>query len=396
MNTNNAKFLRTANRYIVLMAILEHSSLTIEEMIRITNLSRPTVLEILKNLTADGLVTKSGKAATAVGRQPVTYSINDAHFFAMGIDTDFPETHLAISNLSGDLIYSSTKMIPIDTPAEGIVAKLVELIEYSIEDSGIAREEIIGLGLGAPAIINAPRNLAVKISKIPSWQNIDIAAYIQEKTGIYTSVHNDAHLLGLIERKYRKLQNESFIYITHRSGVGSAVFINGEMYDGSFGNSGYLGHTCIDINGPECECGNHGCLELYCSKRAIVSNYNKEALDRGLPMCFDCDQVFDLSAAGDELASKVLGNAGRILGIGIANLINLYDIDHVIMGWVKDKDTVFFTSLVRSINNQRRAFTDVGSVTVELGLSDDASSGLAGCYYVLSQFFQAPTIQFNP
>jgi len=396
MNTNNTRFLRTANRYIVLMAILEHSTLTIEEIIRITNLSRPTILEILKALIADGLVTKSGKAAAAVGRQPVTYCINNNHLFAMGIDTDFPETHLAISNLSGEMIFSCSKHIPIDTPADGIVTKLVELIEYAIAEAGIPRDDIIGLGLGAPAMVNVPQNLAVRISKVPSWQNIDIAAYIQEKTGIYTTVHNDAHVLGLIERKYRNLQNESFLYITHRSGVGSAIFINGELYDGSFGNSGYLGHICIDLNGPRCECGNTGCLELYCSRRAIVNNYNQKAHDAGLPMFFDCDQIFAASAEGNELATEVLQDAGRVLGIGIANLIMLYDINHVILGWVKDKNTPFFRSLVEAIKIRHQAFLDVSDVTVELGMSDEINSGLAGCYYVLNQFFQAPTIQLNP
>lgn len=352
-------------------------------------------MEILKLLSKEGLVVKSGKVSTVVGRQPTTYEINNHILYAMGIDIDFPEAHLAISNLSGEMIFSSSCVIPTSLSAEAIQDRICLMVEEAIHDSEINRKEIIGLGIGLPAIVDIQRNLALRISKIPSWHNIDLASYIQTNCGIYTFIRNDAHLLGLIERKYWNLKEKSFLYITHRSGVGSSIFINGELYDGGFGNSGYIGHSCIDIHGPKCECGNSGCLELYCSRRAIVTNYNTEAKKNSLPIYSDAEQIFDSCQKGNELAKKVLEEAGRVLGLGIANVLLLYDINHVVLGCVKSKDTPFFSTMLHTINEQMHSFSETSSVSIELGVSDDLNSGMAGCYFILSQFFQAPSVQLS-
>lgn len=390
---NNTRVLRSANRYIVLMALLERGQLTVEDIIRITQLSRPTVLQILKELMQEQLITKAGKHQTEVGRQPTLYTINNQSYFAMGIDIDLPEVHLAISNLLGNLVYSCSQEISSDIKAPVLANALVDLINRALAEVAIDKTSIIGLGLGIPAIVDTKRNIAPRISQVPTWMDLDIAGYIFEHTGIHVFVHNDVHLLGLIERKQKKLQTESFIYIAHRSGVGSAVFIDGKLYDGSYGNSGTLGHTCVDYNGPRCECGNRGCLEMYCSRRAIVQQYNDLAVKKGLSPCTHCNQVFVRSCLDDPVAGEVLDKSGRILGIGVSNLIKAFDIYHIILDCNQNaKNTPFYSSFAQGVNDGLSGFAFC-PVTIELGSAAAINSGLAGSYYVLSNFFNEPALR---
>ncbi|MCU6732334.1 ROK family transcriptional regulator [Diplocloster agilis] len=392
---NNTRVLRSANRYIVLMALLERGQLTVEDIIRITQLSRPTVLQILKELMQEQLIAKAGKHQTEVGRQPTLYTINNQSYFAMGIDIDLPEVHLAISNLLGNLVYSCSQEISFDIKAPVLANALVDLINRALAEVAIDKSSIIGLGLGIPAIVDTKRNMAPRISQVPTWADLDIAGYIFENTGIHVFVHNDVHLLGLIERKQKNLQAESFIYIAHRSGVGSAVFIDGKLYDGSYGNSGTLGHTCVDYNGPRCECGNRGCLEMYCSRRAIVQQYNELAEKKGLSPCTQCNQVFVRSCLDDPVAREVLGKSGRILGIGVSNLIKAFDIYHIILDCNQNaKNTPFYSSFTQGVNDGLSGFAFC-PVTIELGSAAATNSGLAGSYYVLSNFFHEPALRVH-
>jgi predicted NBD/HSP70 family sugar kinase len=280
-------------------------------------------------------------------------------------------------------------------PVEAIGKYLAELIEESLSESGINRSDVIGLGLGIPGLVNIQRNQAIRISRLPEWNNVDIASYIEEHTQIGVSLHNDAHLLALMDKKQLRIGNESFIYIMHRTGVGSAVFIDGKLYDGMFGNSGYLGHTCVDIHGERCECGNRGCLELYCSRRAIIREYNLRAVEAGRTSCRDLAAIYDLSDAEDPLATEVLTRSGSILGVGIANMIKTFDIYRVVLGNVGcGRSNPFFKSVVRSAEECLKDFSLI-PVRFDIGPTGEEASGLSGCYYVLSNFFNEPSLRIR-
>ena len=386
MKSNNIKIVKKANKFLVLEVIREYECITVEGIINRTGLSRPTVLNIIKELLQDNIIIKSGYASSDIGRQPVLYSINANGFFAMGIDFDGPPVRLAISNLNGEPIYTSYWEIDLEDSIENIFNTIIENINKAIIETGIEISKILGLGLGLPAVIDKSKNKPVIISRISQWRDIALDVFIKSKTGLDVYVKNDAHLLGLAEKNFIK-NTEDIIYIIHRSGIGASIIMNGKLYDGNNGNSGYIGHTVINFNGKRCDCGEKGCLETYCSKRAIVEEY------------YDCTgqkksyyEIIKAAEKRDQNAIDILASAGEVLGLGISNIIKSYDIYTVVIGDLKcSENHLFFKIIKEAVKRSTKSFA-LKPPKVILGKLKEENFGLGGCHYVLGNFFSSPRL----
>jgi len=384
VKTKNKKLIKNTNQYLVLNTIKNFGPLTIEDMVFHTRLSRPTILNIIKHFISENIIYKSGLAESTVGRQPSLFSLNSKAYYAIGIDFDFPPVRLAISDLNGNLVYTRSWDYSVEDDISTITKVLIENIKISIEESGINKELFLGIGIGLPAIIDISHNTAVKIDRIKEWHNVSIEKRISAEIGLNVYIRNDAHLLGMVEKSLLGNDVKHVIYVVHRSGIGMAAFINDTLYEGIHGNSGYIGHTSININGQTCECGKRGCLELYSSKRAIVAEYERQT-KQDSKITFD--EMVDRSRKGDDIASAILSEAGKNFGIGISNAIKLFDISNVILGdSVTDENNVFFAAFKQSVEFNTSNYTNE-PIRITLGQLKRDAYGLGGCYFILDKFF---------
>jgi len=383
----NSSIVKKANESLVLDTIKKNKGVTTEDIITYTGLSRPTVLSIVKGLCEKDIVEKSGFVKQSVGRQPVLYSLSQDSYYVMGIDVDVPPIYLTISRLDGEAVYSKKWLTSVNVSANEIVDFLISNIATALSENHIPPSKIIGLGLGLPALINVKENIAEKISRIRGWKDIRIAQIIEKKYGFPTYVRNDTHLLGHIERSSI---NEDILYILHRSGIGMVPIINGEVYEGAFGNSGYIGHTKIESKGRVCNCGSKDCMELYCSKRSIEDEYEKAT-----NQVVEYDGLIEKASAGDITAINIFRNAGYYLGIGIANAIKSYDIPTVVIGDLRcDEEHVFFRSILESVKENSNNYS-VEAPSVKLSKSTSNMYGMGGCQFVLEKFFEQPKLYTN-
>jgi predicted NBD/HSP70 family sugar kinase len=385
----NTKIIRKANSYLVLDAIRRNDSITIEGIIDQTGLSRPTVLSILKKLQNDEVVMANGFAATEVGRQPALYSLNSTNHLAIGIDVDGPPINLVVSGLDGGVLYSHTWDIGFNDEGELIAKSILDQILVAMEKLKVGREDILGIALGLPASIDIFKNQTVRLSRLTKWNNFPVHDYIQTQTGIKTYLRNDTHLISVAEHKFLEGVRNS-LFIVHRSGVGMSIIINDQIYEGAMGNSGYIGHTTIDINGRQCDCGLKGCFETYCSKRAIIKDYLTVS---GKQAAYP--EILDLASKGDRTAIRVLEMAGEYFGVGISNFIRTFEIYTVIIGdIICSEDHVFFRSIVESTERSLSNYTDEKPVIIR-GKLDSSNFGLGGCHFILERFFAMPKLRLG-
>lgn len=390
MKPNSYGLIKSANKALVLNTVKEYGPITTEDLVFRTRLSRPTILGTIRELSDDGLLAKAGFAESSVGRQPALFDLNTSKFFAVGIDFDFPPVRLALSNLKGELIYSREWVLDSQEEIPQIISSLIDNIHSSLSEAKIDKKDVIGIGLGLPAILNTNENKAVRIDRIRGWKNIPLKVRIEDATGLEVFSRNDAHLLGMVETSLLGQGVNNSLYVVHRSGIGMAVFINGKLYEGSYGNSGYIGHTVVDIHGPQCECGNFGCLELYCSKRAIKRAY----LDLGGSK-ESYEGIVERALAGEATAFSVLHDAGTVLGYGISNAVKLFDSTHVIIGDERiEEENPFFTAICDTIH-QNTADYAIQPIEVSLGQLTSSSFGLGGCHFVLDSFFHEPELKLR-
>ena len=295
--------------------------LSVEEIVTLSRLSRPTVLNILKELDTRGLIYRAGLGESMGGRQPIMYTLNLRRYFAVGVDLEYPPVRVAFSDLREKVLYSQEwDCLPGET-MEDIEENLVNAIREGMRRLNIATENLIGIGLGIPGRVDIARNLAVRMDRMDHiWQGGDIAAQLSMKLGVPVTVRNDIHLLAAAERTVQPALPKNFLYVARRVGIGMAVFLNGKSYEGGFGNSGYLGHTVLDPEGPACRCGQRGCLECYATTGAVEINYA-----RGAERPADYDTIVSRAQEGEPLAMAVLGDAGVKLAMAVVNAMLLYD-----------------------------------------------------------------------
>ena len=186
------------------------------------------------------------------------------------------------------------------------------------------------------------------------WEEFDIPVFID----------NDANVAALGEKWFGNAQGiDNFIYITLDLGIGAGIVINGEVYRGVDGVAGEFGHISISLNDEKCQCGNYGCLENLASSLAIVPRAKKlmssgketilSQMVEGSVEDIGIEVIIEAARKKDELALEVLREASRYLGIGVANLVNLFNTKTIILGGPLAQAEEIFLKFVRKIAMRR-------------------------------------------
>jgi glucokinase len=228
------------------------------------------------------------------------------------------------------------------------VSKVIERIFSDIEklmNQNIT--EIYGpaaIGIACAGGIDTGRGVVVTPSPhLPDWVDIPLADMIKKKFGVNTYLINDASAAALGEHRYgagRGVQN--LVLLTLGTGIGGGIIADGKLYLGAIGGAGELGHMTIDVNGPRCGCGNTGCLEILASGTAIARNAI-ERIKRGEKSSLadmaggelnkiTAEAIGKAARNGDKLAQDVIEQAAYYLGIGMVNVVNIFNPELVIIG----------------------------------------------------------------
>ncbi|ADQ14281.1 ROK family protein [Halanaerobium hydrogeniformans] len=262
--------------------------------------------------------------------------------YYLGLDLGGTKILTGLADKNGKILARSRKDTEAKYGEEKIIANMVESIEDVLAKTELKAEDIKCLGIGSPGPLDAKKGIIIENSNLP-WKNVAIVDRIEKEVGIKTLLKNDANAAALGEKWFgagRKVKN--LVYITISTGVGGGAIINQELFTGVNDNACEIGHTVIDPDGPLCGCGNHGCLEAFASGTAIgrmaqeatAEGKSKKMLDLADNIIEDVDAVICAQAAyqGDQIAKDIFAIAGFYLGIGLANLINIFNTEMIILG----------------------------------------------------------------
>ncbi|MGH2983268.1 MAG: ROK family transcriptional regulator [Solirubrobacterales bacterium] len=331
--SGSLRSLRELNSRRVIDALRERGQVSRAEIARLTGLSRSTVSSIVADLVeaemireeADGTGVAQGDQG---GRPPVLLSLNPAAGLALGVD--FGHTHLrvAVSDMAHEVLAESRRELDVDHSAgEGLDAA-AELVAGVLDEAGVDRDRVLGVGMGLPGPINQVTGTVGSSAILPGWVGVDAAAEISRRLDLPVQVENDANLGALAEFVWGSGQGHSeLIYIKLSSGVGAGLLLGGRIYQGAGGTAGEIGHTVVQEGGAICRCGSRGCLETVASARAIAGMLSES---RGEEI--STRRLLELATEPDSPAARLIEEAGRQIGIAVANLCNLINPDRVIVG----------------------------------------------------------------
>jgi glucokinase-like ROK family protein len=333
VDSGSLRSLRELNSRRVFDVLREKGTASRAEIARATGLSRSTVSSIVSELLKGSLVAE-GAEGTGVahgeqgGRPPVLLSLKSSAGLALGVD--FGHTHLrvAISDLSHEVLAETREELDVDQSAEEGLAGATKLVNQVLEDAGADRDRVLGVGMGLPGPINQAARTVGSTAILPGWVGVDAAKELSRRLELPVQVENDANLGALAEFVWGSGQGHSeLVYIKLSSGVGAGLLLGGRLYQGAGGTAGEIGHTVVQEGGAICRCGNRGCLETVASARAIAGMLSES---RGEEI--STRRLLELSANGDSAAARLIEEAGREIGIAVANLCNLINPDRVIVG----------------------------------------------------------------
>jgi glucokinase len=233
-----------------------------------------------------------------------------------GIDLGGTQVRVALARSDGRLVASvKTKTPLLKTPQA-----MVEWAAAEIERHR-GREKVSTIAIWAPGPIDVARGILVNPPNLP-WRNVPLAALLKKATGAKVLVANDADMAGLGEfHRGAGRGTRNMVYITWSTGVGGGLIIDGKLHRGGHGTAGEVGHMIIDPNGPLDNCGQHGCLEVFCGGANL-------ARETGHPAA----ELFAAAARGDRHARMVVERAARYMGLALISLTNVIDPEIFVMG----------------------------------------------------------------
>jgi glucokinase len=292
------------------------------------------------------------------------------HQYIIGVDLG--GTNIVVGAMSADgKHHHAMRSIPTsaEVGAEGVADRIVGLIEGvildTIQQTKAQRRDFIGVGIGAPGPLDRDKGLVIVAPNL-GWRNFPLRDRIGERLNLPATLDNDANCATVGEWWQGAAKGATnVIGMTIGTGIGGGLILDGKLFHGSSDVAGEIGHTTIDLNGRHCKCGNYGCLEAYASGPNIALRAVEEiedGADSSLRTLVAGDlgkitaqTVYQAAADGDELALEIVNDTAKFLGVGIGNLLNVFNPEVVVVcGGVTLAGPHLFEPLRREV--ARRAF----------------------------------------
>lgn len=328
--TGRQKLMREINRNLLIKMVVRHGTIGRSEMAKQTGLSLPSVMRITEQLIEEGLLKEEGKGASSGGRKPSLLTLKSDAFYIIGVDIAL-HTTVVLADLSGGIIERWESHAAGQNTAEDMLEKINEEIGRLLTTHEIPWERFAGIGIGTPGT-NFKYAKEMELSIMKGWEDLDVKAWFEARR-----MHPDYRILTENVARTRALNelwfgqgrdHKNFLYVFVDRGVGCGFISHEMIYQGQDGVAGEFGHTVVYPGGKPCYCGSSGCIEMYISAGAITRQVRERC------RITDPDFGFDeaVALADQPAVREVFEESGRILGYGVANLINLCNPKIVILG----------------------------------------------------------------
>ena len=261
----------------------------------------------------------------------------------LGVDLGGTKILTAVVNSQGKMLSRDHSITPAQKGHKAVIQSILESVYRALGQADVAISDLIAIGVGAPGLLNPETGILFTSPNLPGWRDVPLRDIMQERLGKKTFLINDANAAALGEFYFGAARGvRNFIYITLSTGIGGGIVIDGKIYSGAIGAAGEVGHMTVDDDGPICNCGNRGCWEMLASGTALAREARhriKEGVKTSILEYAEGDvekvtaQVIQSAAEqGDSLAKELIARTGYYVGVGLANLVNIFNPELIVIG----------------------------------------------------------------
>ena len=328
--------MRAQHRRLLLQLLWSEREASRADLARATGLSRSTVSAIVADLLETGLVREVRAGRSTGGRRPIVLAFQHEAACIAGVELGASHVSAVLMDLFGNVLDHREVSCAVRDEPEHALHVVRDCVGALLVGSPDARRRLVGVGVAAPSPIDPKRPGRLVPTLIPAWEGIDVIERLQGSFGRPIFVDNDANAGALAERWWSEAPDGNLAYLKVATGIGAGLIVDGRILRGAEGVAGEIGHMTIDPGGPPCKCGLRGCLNTLVGTQQLLDRVRAMRPDHEPgPLHADPISLERLVAAasdGDSLACAVIREAGRTLGVGIANLLNLFNPQRVVLG----------------------------------------------------------------
>ena len=330
----NLEDVQEINRAVLIDLLRRRGQCTRAMLAKEAGLQQATVSNIINDFIRNGLVVETGFVEGQKGRRSIGVTLNSEAYKTIGVKLTRNHIIVGLFDITGKQYQTERYAINM---TEGSVAAM-QLMKDSIqklldENRG---DHVVGIGVATPGPFMRSEGRIILMSEFPGWEKIHIIDELKETFQMPVVVEHDANCCAVAEWWLGKHRRDSgtLMAVIAGQGIGAGIIVDGKLLLGSMGIAGEIGHMSIDRNGERCRCGNRGCLYKYCSTITLLHDVGQELMyypESSLNQDHSIEAIYKAIREGDPLATKVLDRAAWNLGFGLANAVNAYNPNVIII-----------------------------------------------------------------
>lgn len=388
---HNNRNIKVANRILIRSLIRDHGPISRKDLAGISGLTPAALTGIVRELIEDRTVVEVGAGKSSGGRRPIYLTLNPSAGYVLACRLQKGYLVTALVDLKSNVVAQKEAVADTSSP-EGTAKAVYDHFLDLLVQAGVPREKVSMVSVASPGLINS-RTGTIKRSVNLGWEDAPLGEHLAEAFGLPVHVENVSNASALAEQLYGHGRGcHHLIYVGLSVGIGAGIILDGQIVGGALGYAGEVGHLAVTVEGgAPCRCGSRGCFEAYCGTGAVVEKI-RAGIALGLVSekwvaalnGLDLSQAFQMLAEGEPYVKSVFAETAAIIGLVVANLINLYNPGVVVLGGELMKAGDEFLDLIRR-EASGRALGELGDEVRIVRSEMEADPGVMGAAAIALQ-----------
>lgn len=365
-----------------LQAIKRFCGMTRQQLAEYMECSPAKISLLLRDLEDKGLAVEGDSLDMGSGRRVRQIVVGGKPAMFLGLELGSYEIRAVLADFGGNVFArdKAPEDSRIDDP-QHVLQKVFSLVDGFLAAHKDAVNNLKGIALALSGVVDYMSGAAMYFRNQKLWEGVPVKKIIEERYGIPCFMDDSSRAMAAAEKRWGCcLNNDNFVLLSLGFGLGASVFIRGGIYRGA-GYASEIGHMIIDPAGPRCNCGSHGCLESFVSGYAL-ENRVRRAMGDGVYTSLSklesvtAKDIICAAAEGDKFAFGAVTEMAERLGVGVANVINIFHPERVVLSGGISKAGELLTIPIRQVVRSTALSTHAQGCEISVSLLDEYSAAM--------------------
>ena len=401
----HCKTQRERDLHVVEALVRRFGSVSQVEIHELTHLRRSTISGLVRDLLKQGRLVEAGRSDNLMGRKRVLLRLNEEHGFFLGVGFDDEAVLAAVMDLRPRIHSMVRETARLEGGMNGLAHQLLSCARQAVQEAGLKIESLLGIGVAGSGLVNSQNGTMVMSSTIESFKHVPLRSIFEKEFSVPVLLTNFASAKAIAERTLGAgAMADDMIYVEYgKTGIGAGIISGGKLLHGAGYAAGELGHTHITEEGPPCKCGSFGCLETLAGAAAIEARIRKAiaegsgsevvSLAGGDPGAVSGWMVLRAAEMGDKTCCAIVEQAANYLGLGLANLVNLFNPSVLVLDQRLKLAGQGLLEQVKKVVKRQALSYSTENVNIRFGNLGAEASVLGAGSIALEKYFEIPALK---